>query len=179
MIFKRGVVILLALIILTGCQLTTEQPDGTIKTKNMKIMSNDFKHNQSMDPKFTCDGQNLQPQLQWDEVTEGTKSLALSCLDADTPAGEWAHWLVINIPADAREVTQGGGAPAGANEIKNDFNYGRYGGPCPPSGTHRYIFSVYALDTERLEGVNRQNFKQKVAEHAIDSAEIIGLYQRQ
>ena len=144
----------------------------------MNLTSKDFTHNQKMDPKFTCDGENLQPQLAWDEVPDGTKSFAVSCLDPDAPSGEWAHWLVINIPATINSIEQNAGTPAGSVEIDNDFKKPTYGGPCPPSGTHQYVFKVYALDVESLEGVDRQSFKQKVSEHTLDSAEVIGLYER-
>jgi Raf kinase inhibitor-like YbhB/YbcL family protein len=140
----------------------------------MNLESNDFKHNDLMDRKFSYRNKNLSPHLKWSDVPSETKSFALSCNDPDAPVGDWIHWLVINIPANKTEISQGGPIPGA--ELKNDYGKDGYGGPAPPSGTHRYFFRVYALDIEKLDGVNKNNFMQKVKEHTIDSAEIIGLY---
>ena len=140
----------------------------------MKLISNDFKQNELMDKKFSYRGDNLSPHLKWEEATADTKSFALSCNDPDAPVGDWIHWYVINIPSNISEIPQGGPVPG--EEIQNDFRQTGYGGPAPPSGTHRYFFKILALDVEKLEGVSKGNFKEKVSEHTIESAEIIGLY---
>ncbi|MHA1294900.1 MAG: YbhB/YbcL family Raf kinase inhibitor-like protein [Promethearchaeota archaeon] len=142
----------------------------------MKILSNDFKHNELMDKKFSYRDRNLSPHLKWENAPNNTKSFALSCNDPDAPVGDWIHWYVINIPANINEIPQGGPVPG--EEIKNDFGQKGYGGPAPPSGTHRYFFRVYALDVEKLEGVKKNNFKDKVKKHTIETAEIIGLYKK-
>ncbi|MBD3256394.1 MAG: YbhB/YbcL family Raf kinase inhibitor-like protein [Candidatus Lokiarchaeota archaeon] len=142
----------------------------------MKLESKDFSNNELMDTKFTCDGKDISPQLEWTQIPESTKSFALSCIDPDAPAGDWIHWLVYKIPADKREIPQNG--PVLGIEVENDFGKTDYGGPCPPSGTHRYFFRIYALDVENLDGINKNNFIDKVKEHTIESAEIIGLYKR-
>jgi len=142
----------------------------------MKLVSNDFENNGMIDSRFTCDGKDISPHLKWEEVPSGTKSFALSCNDPDAPIGDWIHWYVHTIPSDVNEITQGGPIPG--IEVKNDFGKTSYGGPCPPSGTHRYFFRVYALDVEKLEGVKKKNFREKVKEHTIESAELIGLYKR-
>lgn len=141
----------------------------------MKLISNDFKNNQLMDKKFSYRAGNISPHLKWEGNPLGTKSFALSCNDPDAPVGDWIHWLVYNIPAGVKEIPQGGPVPGvGA---KNDFGQVGYGGPSPPSGTHRYFFRVYALNVEKLEGIkNKSNFMEKVKTHTIESAEIIGLY---
>jgi len=90
--------------------------------------------------------------------------------------GDFVHWLVCNIPAGVSEI-QKGQRPAGT-ELRNGFGRPGYGGPCPPSGTHRYFFTVYALDTERLDGASSQNFLEKVGEHMMGKAELVGLYSR-
>ena len=138
----------------------------------MKLMSNDFKHNQLLDNKFGYRKGNISPHLEWTDVPNGTKSFALICDDPD--AGGWVHWAVINIPKDIREISQGGTAPG--LHLKNDFGQKGYGGPAPPSGTHRYIFKIYALDTEQIDDINKGNFTTKVKAHIIESGEIIGLY---
>lgn len=108
---------------------------------------------------FGCTGGNLSPALAWSDPPAGTKSFAVLAHDPDAPtggAGFW-HWLVVDIPADARSLPRGAGAasgkalPAGAQMLENDFGEKSYGGPCPPPGApHRYIFTVYALGVEKL-----------------------------
>jgi len=142
----------------------------------MELMSNDFGNNKEMPGELTCDGRDVSPHLAWSAPPEGTKSFAISCIDPDAPMGDFVHWLVCDIPAGVTELGKGE-VPKG-REIPNDFGKEHYGGPCPPSGKHRYVFVVYALDTEKLEGADRQNFEAKVKEHAIGKAVLIGLYQR-
>ena len=142
----------------------------------MKLTSSDFKHNELMDRKFSYRGDNLSPNLKWEDVPGDVKSFALSCNDPDAPVGDWIHWLVYNIPADTGEIPQGGPVPG--IEVKNDYGQTGYGGPAPPSGTHRYFFRIYALDVDKLEGINKNNFMTNVKEHTIESAEIIGLYKK-
>ncbi len=142
----------------------------------MELRSNDFENNGDMPSELTCEGQDISPHLAWSGAPEGTKSFAVSCIDPDAPMGDFVHWLVCNIPANVNEL-QKGEKPPGL-EIENDFGKPGYGGPCPPSGKHRYFFVVYALDVEKLEGVTKENFLQVVGEHTIDRAELVGLYQK-
>lgn len=146
--------------------------------KAMEITSRDFTHNQPIPPIHTCDGQDISPHLVWSGIPEGTKSFALSCIDPDAPMGDFIHWFVCNIPASASEIAQGGPLPAGALEVVNDFGKASYGGPCPPSGTHRYFFTIYALRVSDLGTVSKKEFLKKVKENELASAELIGLYQR-
>jgi len=141
------------------------------------LKSKDFEDNSSIPSEFTCDGRDVSPQLSWGDVPAEKKSFALSVADPDAPMGTWIHWLVHDIPKDVRTIEQGG-LPEGAKQVENDFRMIEYGGPCPPSGTHRYIFTVYALDVERLEGVDKRNFFDKVREHTLDKAVLKGLYKR-
>jgi Raf kinase inhibitor-like YbhB/YbcL family protein len=143
----------------------------------MKLKSKDFVDNSNIPSEFTCDGRNISPQLSWEDVPEETKSFALAVIDPDAPGGTWIHWLVYDISKELREIEQGT-LPEGAKEVENDFGKRPYGGPCPPSGTHRYFFTLYALDTEHLEGINRRNFLDEVEKHSIQKATIKGLYRR-
>jgi hypothetical protein len=146
--------------------------------RQMKIKSNDFEHNKMMDAKFTCQGDDISPQLVFENIPQATKSLALSVIDPDAPGGDFIHWLVYNIPADTKEIPQGGPLPQGSIEVINDFGKREYGGPCPPWGTHRYFFTLYALDTDALQGLTKASFVGEVKKHAIETAEIIGLYRK-
>ncbi|RLI45217.1 YbhB/YbcL family Raf kinase inhibitor-like protein [Candidatus Bathyarchaeota archaeon] len=143
----------------------------------MRLESKDFQDGSTIPSEFTCDGRDISPQLSWEDVPEGTKSFALSVTDPDAPGGEFIHWLVYDIPQDVRNIDRAS-VPEGAEQVENDFGKKEYGGPCPPSGTHRYIFTLFALDTEHLKDVNRNNFFDKVEKHSLAKAELKGLYQR-
>jgi Raf kinase inhibitor-like YbhB/YbcL family protein len=142
----------------------------------MKLMSKDFADNDSIPSECTCDGKNVSPHLAWENVPDETKSFALSATDPDAIGG-WNHWLLYDIPINMKEIEKNR-KPAIALEVENDFGKKTYGGPCPPSGTHRYVFTVYALDVEHLEGVNKRNFFDRIEEHTIEKAVIRGLYKR-
>jgi Raf kinase inhibitor-like YbhB/YbcL family protein len=138
----------------------------------MILESNDIKNNSLMSEKFSYRKQNISPHLKWNAVPKDAKSYALSCIDPD--GGNWIHWIVYNIPYNVREIYQGGPVPG--VELKNDFGKAGYGGPAPPFGTHRYIFRIYALGIEKLEGITKNNFMQEVKKNALAFAELIGLY---
>ncbi len=110
----------------------------------MQITSSAFKDREAIPMNYTADGEDISPPLSIRDVPEGTKSLALIVDDPDAPMGTWDHWIVFNIPSDTREIAEGS-APEGIRGM-NDFGKLEYGGPAPPSGTHRYKFKIYALD---------------------------------
>nr|MDO8082111.1 YbhB/YbcL family Raf kinase inhibitor-like protein [Candidatus Freyarchaeota archaeon] len=144
----------------------------------MKLRSKDFEHEGMIPSRFTCDSENVSPHLEWSEVPAGTKSFALIVDDPDAPVGLWVHWLLCDIPPQVKEIPQRS-VPRGARQVKNDFGKPEYGGPCPPSGTHRYFFKLYALKVEKLEGVNdKKTFYKKVEEHKIAEAVLMGKYKR-
>ena len=143
----------------------------------MKLKSNDFRDGENIPPKFTCDGEDISPQLSWENAPNETKSYALSVTDPDAPGGEFIHWLVYDIPKDVRNIDQAC-LPKAAKQVVNDFGKKEYGGLCPPYGTHRYIFTLYALDTEHLENFNKRNFFHEVEKHTLEKAELKGLYKR-
>jgi len=144
----------------------------------MKLSSNDFEGGEMLPSEFTCDGKNISPELHWENIPAETKSLALSLRDPDAPSGTFDHWLVCNIPPIVSSIPKAGPVPGNAKQIANDFGKPSYGGPCPPSGTHRYIFRLYALDVESIECGNKQQFFQQIEEHKIAEAELISLYKR-
>jgi len=143
----------------------------------MRLKSKNFEDGGSIPSEFTCDGRDISPQLSWEDVPDGARSFALSVADPDAPGGNFIHWLVYDIPEGADEIDRGS-LPDGAKQVRNDFGRREYGGPCPPSGTHRYVFTLYALDTEHLEVANEDDFFEKVKEHTLGKAELMGLYKR-
>ena len=143
----------------------------------MKIKSKDFENGGMIPSVFTCDDKDISPHLAWEDVPEGAKSFALIVDDPDAPMGTWVHWLLCNISPNLRELPQNS-VPSGALQVKNDFGKTNYGGPCPPSGVHRYFFKLYALNIPSLEGINEKNFYDKVKEHKIAEAVLMGKYTR-
>ena len=145
----------------------------------MELRSPVFEHGGKIPPKYTCDGRDVSPPLTVSGVPEGTKALALVMDDPDAPAGTWDHWVVWNIPPETSGIPEGT-EPAGVQGI-TDFGVPGYGGPCPPSGTHRYQFRVCALDGELdlAEGSNKAQLEAAMAGHVLAEAGLTGLYQRQ
>jgi len=142
----------------------------------MILESIDFKNNEIMDKKLTCDGEDFSPHLRWHNAPEGTKSYALSFTRPDRDLGEISHWYVYNIPIEVNEIEQDGDVPG--VEVENDFCTLNYEGPNAAEGVKKYIFRIYALDVEKLEGLNNQNFKRIIRQHTIEHTELTGLYER-
>jgi len=151
----------------------------------IKITSSAFEEGGLIPAKYTCDGADVSPPLQWDAVPEGTKSVALICDDPDAPMGTWVHWALFNLPSDAKELAENIPAeetlPNGAKQGVNDFGRIGYGGPCPPGGTHRYFFKIYALDTEvGLEaGADKRQLLKAMEGHILEQGQLVGKYKRQ
>ncbi len=136
---------------------------------------------------FGCDGKNLSPQLKWSKAPKDTKSFAVTVFDPDAPTGSgWWHWIVVNIPSDVHELKAGASGetmPKGALEVKNDYGTVGFGGACPPKGDkpHRYIFTVYALDVDKLpvkEDTNAPVVGFQINAHTIAKASLISHYGR-
>lgn len=129
----------------------------------MRVYSQDLHDGDKMPEKHVFNGMgyqgdNLSPHLAWEDAPEGTKSFVITCFDPDAPTGSgWWHWGVANIPAETTSLPQGAGSgkaalPAGAIQTRTDFGQAGYGGAAPPAGeTHRYIFSVHALDVDNID----------------------------
>lgn len=159
----------------------TEQREEVVKEENiMKLTSPAFENNEVMPSQYTCDGENINPPLEISQVPAGTKILVLTVDDPDAPSGSWNHWLVWNIPSTVSLIEEDD-VPEEAIQGISSFDKQEYGGPCPPSGTHHYIFKIFALDTElSLETISTIKEVEKAMEgHIIDQAEIVGLYQRE
>jgi len=139
----------------------------------ISITSPAFKHNQSIPDQYTCRGRNVNPPLAINGVPESAQSLILIVNDPDAPDGDWIHWAVYNISPYTRFINEDS-LPGTA--IPNDFKTAGYGGPCPPSGTHRYVFSIYALSKilPQTKKITLPQLKSAIKEHGIAQGRLIG-----
>ncbi len=150
----------------------------------MEIKSQAFAEGATIPSKHTCDGQDLSPSLSWTEPPAGTKSFALISDDPDAPVGTWVHWVAWNIPANARSLPENvpkkDALPDGTQQGTTDFGRVGYGGPCPPSGTHRYSFKLYALDTTLSlpKTTTKRDLEAAMKGRILARAELMGRYQR-
>lgn len=151
----------------------------------MKLSSSAFVEGGLIPKTYTCDGVDISPPLSWSDVPAGAKSLALICDDPDAPVGTWVHWVAFNLPPTVTGLPEGLRAekqlPAGGVQGTNSWKRVGYGGPCPPSGVHRYFFKLYALDTTLSLG-NQATAKELLAAmkgHVLAEAETMGRYKRQ
>lgn len=142
----------------------------------MRLTSTEFNHNGFIPKKFTCEGEDINPALIIEEIPAGAKSLALIVDDPDAPMGTWVHWVVYNMPVISRIDEDSIPGEQGMN----DFGRKDYGGPCPPSGTHRYFFKIYALDAELnlKAGLNKQGLEKAMQGRILQKAELVGLYKK-
>ncbi len=151
-----------------------------IPPTDMEITSSAFEHNGQIPAKYTCDGEDMSPPFTFSSIPEGTQSLILLVDDPDAPVGDWVHWIVYGIDPTTTEVTEDK-VPEGGVEGITSWDRQEYGGPCPPSGTHRYFFKLFALDTDFDFDAppNKATLLNMIEEHVLAKAELIGLYQRQ
>jgi len=180
MSWMKSAAITLALVFLASCTLGTWNKDG-VETMAMKITSPAFQHMGIIPAKYTCQGQDTSPALRIDGIPQGARTLALIMDDPDAPMGTWDHWVMWNIPINESSVEIAeGSAPPGAVEGLNSWPKKGYGGPCPPSGVHRYFFRAYALDTAlSISGsAGKKELETAMVGHALAKAELIGKYSR-
>jgi Raf kinase inhibitor-like YbhB/YbcL family protein len=149
------------------------------------ISSTSFSNGGDIAKKFTCDGDDVSPQLAWTNPPAGTKSLALLADDPDAPVGNWNHWVLWNIPGETRQlaenVAKSSQLPDGSRQGVNDFHKTGYNGPCPPPGKpHRYYFKLFALDTKLdLKGnVGRRELEAAIKGHTLGQTEWMGRFGR-
>jgi len=145
----------------------------------MQLKSPAFKNGYNIPRKFTCDEENVSPPLEILDVPKKTKSLVLIVSDPDAPSGDWTHWLVWNIKPEAQEIKKGE-KPEGAMEGKTDFGKPGYGGPCPPAGTHAYLFKLYAIDIVLPEDptLTKKEIRKMIEGHLIEKTLLRGFYER-
>jgi Raf kinase inhibitor-like YbhB/YbcL family protein len=150
----------------------------------LELESTAFAPGKSIPARYTCDGEDISPPLQWNDPPPGTQSLALIVDDPDAPAGAWVHWVLYNIPAKSRalqeDISADAELPDSSRHGKNSWGRLGYGGPCPPGGTHRYVFKLYALDTRLnlASGATKKQVLQAMRGHILAQAEMMGMYAR-
>lgn len=147
--------------------------------EKLTVTSAAFVEGAAIASKYTCDGEDASPPLDIGAKPDCTRSLALIMDDPDAPGGIWVHWVVWNIPAQTGEIPENG-MPAGASQGRNDWKRNCYGGPCPPSGTHRYFFKVYALDTTLTlaPSTTKADLERAMQGHVLAAGQLMGTYKR-
>lgn len=150
----------------------------------MELKSQAFDAGNMIPAKYTCDGQDISPPLSWSDPPAATMSFALISDDPDAPMGTWVHWVLWNIPVNARTLEENLPKTAslanGAKQGTTDFHRVGYGGPCPPSGTHRYYFKLYALDTtlDLPSSTTKKDLEKAIEGHILAQTELMGTYRR-
>ena len=146
----------------------------------MKLTSSAFKDNGMIPSKYTCKGENLSPPLEINDVPSNAKSLVLIVDDPDAPVGVWDHWIVWDIDPCTTTIDEGS-VPETAVQGLNSWGKNNYGGPCPPSGTHRYFFKLYALDnTLTISQRSKKSDVERVMDgHILAKAELVGLFKKE
>ncbi len=142
----------------------------------LRVRSTAFSQGGHIPPRYTCEGENINPPLEVDGIPAGTRSLALIVEDPDAPKGVYDHWIVWNIPPTAGIAENSNVGITG----RNSFGKNNYGGPCPPSGSHRYFFKVYALDEDLslARDADKARLLQAMEGHILSSGELMAHYQK-
>jgi len=154
------------------------------KHMKLEVKSTAFQNGDMIPSQYTCDGENISPRLDWGKVPEKTESITIISDDSDAPMGTWVHWVLFNIPPDTEYLEQGIQSykkhSNGTTHGRNDFGRLGYGGPCPPSGTHRYFFKVYAVDRILLlqPGSTKRDVLNAMRGHILAQGELMGKYRR-
>jgi Raf kinase inhibitor-like YbhB/YbcL family protein len=179
---RIGSILVLALMPALGLARAAEETPAT--RQEIKLKSSAFNEGRAIPSKYTCDGKDVSPRLSWTGTPPGTKSLALIAEDPDAPMGTWVHWVLYNVPPTTRQLREE--LPAeerlrdGTIQGRNDFDRTGYGGPCPPSGIHRYFFQLFALDTALAlkPGATAKQVKTAMQGHILAEAQLMGTYRK-
>jgi len=172
--------LIIILIFLSSCVKPLPQGNLNIKNIAMKLKSSAFVNNSNLPAKYTCDGQRINPPLLISDVPKEAKSLALIFEDPDAPSKTFIHWILWNIDPTTTEISENS-IPTNAKQGTTSAGSTGYFSPCPPSGTHHYIFKLYALDIvlNLTPNAGKDNLEQAMQGHILDSVELISLYSRQ
>jgi Raf kinase inhibitor-like YbhB/YbcL family protein len=181
---------LLAVTMVAGCfrqQKASSEvaPPQTPTPSNIfKLSSPAFKEGEPIPRQYTCDGVNVSPGLEWIAVPKTAKTITIIADDPDAPSGTFTHWVLYNLPSETMGMIENVPATenlkSGGNQGENDFEKVGYGGPCPPSGTHRYFFKIYALDDELplKAGAKKAEVEKAMEGHIVGQAQLMGTYKR-
>jgi len=151
----------------------------------IKLTSPAFQDNGPIPSKYTCDSENISPPLQWENIPDKTKAIVLICDDPDAPMGTWVHWVLYNLPKEKRSLEENfpddETLEKGIRQGLNDFGHLGYGGPCPPGGTHRYFFKIYALDCrfEITQIPDKKMIENLMTGHILAQGLLTGKYTRE
>jgi Raf kinase inhibitor-like YbhB/YbcL family protein len=183
-----------AVIVLSACAATGTTPMGAPAAAaptpvnnggtTMQVTSPAFKEGETIPKQYTCDGANISPALAWTGVPATAKTLALIVEDPDAPSGTWIHWVLFNISTSetglAENILADKTLPKGALSGTSSFKKLGYGGPCPPSGTHRYYFKLYAIDgaLSLANNATAQDVEAAMAGHVVGQGQLMGRYKR-
>lgn len=150
---------------------------------SISIRSSAFAEGTGIPSAYTCDGEDISPPLEWSDAPDTTQSFAVICDDPDAPNGTWVHWIIYDIPADTNGIDEkqphNKALSNGAKQGMNDFKNIGYGGPCPPRGTHRYFFRIYALDTQLGlgPGASKDDLVRAMEGHILEEGSLKGKYE--
>ena len=181
-------ILLVGAVILGGCRggrpaaPAAEEEASALPT--FTLISPAFGEGEAIPTRYTCDGEDISPPLRWEGVPAEARSLALIMDDPDAPAGTWVHWVLYNLPVKRQELAEAIPADAelvgGGRHGRNSWGRLGYGGPCPPSGTHRYFFKMYALDTvlDLEPGADKEQLLEAMEGRVLARAELMGTYRR-
>ncbi|MFH0936243.1 MAG: YbhB/YbcL family Raf kinase inhibitor-like protein [Candidatus Woesearchaeota archaeon] len=176
--FKKYLSLVIILILVSSCKPNLDTKGGKMEIKSSVFINEDF-----IPKKYTCDGLNISPPLEFSNIPSNTKSIALICDDPDAPMGVWIHWVLFDLPIIKKLSENIPRDKILNNGAKHGINSGKrigYDGPCPPSGTHRYFFKVYALDTKlNLEpGITKEQLINAMEGHILAQGQLMGKYTR-
>ncbi|MEN6357997.1 MAG: YbhB/YbcL family Raf kinase inhibitor-like protein [Armatimonadota bacterium] len=169
---------------LCSCKKTTVVAAGKagVKIMTIQVTSAAFKEGESIPSKYTCKGSNISPPLVWTNIPSAAKTIALIADDPDAPMGTWVHWVLYNLPGNINELPE---AVPNEQHLQNGASQGvnssgkvGYQGPCPPSGTHRYYFKVYALDTQLKlsDGTTKSQLLEAMKGHILAEGRLMGRF---
>lgn len=180
----RILIMLIAGAVIFSVATSTPAVSKARRKKVLKVTSSAFAEGAMIPSKYTADGPDISPPLQWNNLPANAKSIAIICDDPDAPRGTWVHWVVWDWPADDKSVEEHQPSQPtlanGAKQGTNDFGKTGYGGPAPPSGTHRYFFKVYALDgmLDLKPGAKKADLLAAMSGHIVAQGQLMGKYSR-
>jgi len=181
-LMKKSMVITVALFV-AAC-IFSGKVSGKEAMEKIDVRSSAFSEGERIPSDFTCEGADMSPPIEWSGVPARAQSIAILVDDPDAPAGDWVHWLAYDLPPSLTRlpagIPDGGRLPSGGSQGRSDFGSLGYGGPCPPSGTHRYFFKIYALDEvlHLKPGVTKKGLLKAMEGHVLAEGRLTGTYER-